>query len=363
MPSRLLALLLCLLVSGCANLAYYAQAVGGQLRVMTAARPISQVMIDPATDPKLREELRKASAIREFASRELELPDNGSYRSYADLGRPYVVWNVFAAPEFSVEPKKWCPPFVGCVSYRGYYDKKAAERFAEELRQQGFDTYLGGVPAYSTLGFFDDPLLNTFLRFGEREVARILFHELAHQRIYARGDSAFNESYATAVENEGMRRWLGRTGTPEQLRDFMTRQERKAQFQRLVADYRDKLRDLYALSLPPEETRRAKAALFAEMKNAYADLKASWGGQGAYDQWFSQALNNAALSSVSLYTQWVPAFAALLAQEEGSLPRFYRRVAALAELSKSERTAALDELLPKATTSSAAEPAPLMPGP
>lgn len=356
MLSLILATTLCLLAGGCTNIAYYAQAVEGQIRLMASTRPIPEVVVDAATDPGLRRRLERASAIREFASRELALPDNGSYRAYSDLGRPYVVWNVFAAPEFSVEPQQWCLVFIGCVSYRGYYDKNDADLYAGDLRQAGADTYVGGVPAYSTLGYFNDPVLNTFLRFGDVEVARIVFHELAHQLVYAEGDSAFNESFATTVENEGMRRWLMRSATPERLRDFETQQERKAQFHRLVSDSRDKLRAIYISSLAPDAKRRAKTEGFAEMKRTYADLKATWGGYGGYDQWFSQPLNNAALGSVALYTQWLSAFHAVLEQEGGSLPRFYLRVAALAHLPKTERSAALDQLLPNATASS--EPTP-----
>lgn len=347
----MLATTLCLLVVGCTNIAYYAQAVAGQVRLMAATRPIPEVVNDAATDPGLRQQLERAISVREFASRELALPDNGSYRSYSDLGRPFVVWNVFAAPELSVEPQQWCMIFVGCVNYRGYYDKNAADLYASELRQTEVDTYVGGVPAYSTLGYFNDPVLNTFLRFGDQEVARIIFHELAHQLVYAEGDSAFNESFATIVENEGMHRWLTRSATPERLRDFEMQQARKAQFHRLVADTRDKLRGIYVSSLTPDAKRRAKTEAIAEMKRAYADLKASWGGYGGYDQWFSQPLNNAALGSVTLYTQWVPAFRALLEQEGGDLPRFYLRVSALAHLPKAERSAALDQLLTSRTAS------------
>jgi len=366
MLRSILAMTLCPLVVGCANIAYYAQAVGGQMQLMATTRPIAEVVNDAATDPALRRQLERASAIREFASRELALPDNGSYRFYSDLGRPYVAWNVFAAPEFSLEPQQWCLVVIGCVKYRGYYDKNDAELYASELRQAGADTYVGGVPAYSTLGYFDDPVLNTFLRFGDQEVARIVFHELAHQLVYAEGDSAFNESFATAVENEGLRRWLAQSAAPERLRAFETQQERKAQFHRLVADCRDKLRAVYQSALAPDPMRSAKKAVIAEMKRTYASLKASWGGYGGYDQWFNQPLNNAALGSVSLYAQWVPAFHALLEQEGGNLPRFYQRVAALAQLPKSERTAELDQLRPSRTAASEATPSrapqPAVPG-
>ncbi len=347
---------LCLLVAGCTNIAYYAQAVGGQMRLMAGTRPISEVVNDTATEPGLRQQLEQAIAIREFASRELALPNNGSYRSYADLERPYVVWNVFAAPEFSLEPQQWCMVFIGCVNYRGYYDKYDADLYAGELRQAGADTYVGGVSAYSTLGYFNDPVLNTFLRFGDHEVARIIFHELAHQLVYAEGDSAFNESFATVVENEGMHRWLNKLAAPEKLRDFEKQQERKAQFHRLVADCRDKLRVIYVSSLAPDAKRHAKTEVTAELKQNYTDLKASWGGYGGYDQWFNQPINNAVLGSVTLYTQWVPAFQALLEEEGGSLPRFYLRVAALARLTKTERSAALNQFLP--SRKAATEPSP-----
>ncbi|MCX7170135.1 MAG: aminopeptidase [Proteobacteria bacterium] len=345
MLSLILATTLSLLLAGCTNIAYYAQAVEGHLRLMAATRPIPDLVSDAATDPELRQQLAQTSAIREFASRELGLPNNGSYRAYADLRRPYAVWNVFAAPEFSVDPQQWCLMFVGCINYRGYYDKNDADRYAADLRQAGADTYVRGVPAYSTLGYFNDPVLNTFLRFGDQEVARIIFHELAHQLVYAQGDSTFNESFATAVENEGMRRWLAQS-MPERLRDFETQQERKAQFARLVADHRDKLRAIYASTLAPDAMRRAKAEVLAGMRQTYAELKMRWGGYAGYDPWFSQPLNNAALGSITLYTQWVPAFRALLEREEGNLPGFYRRVAELARLPKSERAAALNLLLP-----------------
>lgn len=341
-----LSLALGLLLTGYTSFGYYAQAVGGHLNVMRSARPIEEVLQDPATTAALRKKLEEVHTIREFASRELALPDNGSYRAYADLGRPFVVWNVFAAPELSVELEKWCMIFVGCVSYRGYYDRDEAERYAGELRKQGFDTYVGGVAAYSTLGFFSDPLLNTVLRLGNAETARIIFHELAHQLVYVRDDTVFNESFAAAVEEEGMRRWLARAGNQDQQQAYLARQQRRLQFTQLVMRYRDKLRTLYAEPLPEDEKRRVKAATIAELRQSYGELKRSWGGDSAYDHWFNQDLNNARLASLSLYTQFTPAFQALLEQEGHDLPRFYRRVAELARLSKAERSAVLGVATP-----------------
>jgi predicted aminopeptidase len=339
-----LACALLLGLGGCANLAYYAQAVGGHMQVMHSARPIPRLIESPDTAPALREKLVTVADIRDFASRELALPDNGSYRSYGDLGRPYVVWNVFAAEEFSVEPEKWCMLVVGCVNYRGYYSRQAAERFAETLREKGLETYVAGIPAYSTLGFFDDPVLNTFLRFGEQEVARTIFHELAHQVAFVRGDTTFNESFATTVENEGMRRWLARHGNAEERRAFLNRKERKANFLALLRDYRERLREIYARPWPSPEKRQAKERTLAELQRGYADLRARWGGQGSYDLFFDGGVNNAKLGSVSLYTSRVPAFEALLEQENHNLPRFYDRVKKMARMDKDERRAVLDSL-------------------
>jgi len=341
MSKKLLIVLLALLLAGCASLGYYAQAVGGHLKMMGASRPIEEILQDPATDPLLKNKLENTHAIREFASRELALPDNNSYRSYADLGRPFVVWNVFAAPEFSVEPEKWCMIFVGCVSYRGYYDRDEAERYAAGLRETGFDTYVGGVPAYSTLGYFSDPVLNTFLRYGDTETARTIFHELAHQLVFVEGDTAFNESFAATVENEGLRRWFARNDAPVKQEDFAVQQRRKEQFVLLVGEYRGKLRALYASSQSREEMRRAKAEIIAEMKRAHGALKKDWGGDARYDKWFDQDLNNARIASLGLYTQLVPAFEAMLEKEGRDLPRFYQRVAELSRLSRVERLVVL----------------------
>lgn len=342
MADRLLAIVLSLLLVGCTSVGYYAQAVSGHLKVMSAARPIEEILRDPAADPALKTRLAYLLAAREFASRELALPDNGSYRGYADLGRPFAVWNVFAAAEFSVEPKTWCMAFVGCVGYRGYYDRAEAERYADELRSSGLDAYVAGVAAYSTLGYFSDPVLNTFLRLGDLEAARVIFHELAHQVVFIDGDTGFNESFAATVENEGLRRWFVSNGSPEQQQVFAAQQQHTAQFAKLVEEYRGKLRTLYATHQNPEEMRRAKAEIFAEMQQAYVATKQAWGGDSRYDKWFEQRLNNAKVASVGLYTQLVPAFETLLEQEGRDLPRFYKRVAALARLPRAERQAVLN---------------------
>jgi predicted aminopeptidase len=334
-----------LLVAGClaacSTLGYYWQAADGQWELERKARPITEVMADPATPADLQLQLTRVQAIRDFASRDLALPENGSYRKYADLKRPYVVWDVFAAEEFSVVPRQWCFPVAGCVGYRGYFAQADAERFAAELKAKGYDVYVGGVPAYSTLGWMDDPVLNTFVRYPETELARLVFHELAHQVVYVKGDSTFNESFAVAVELEGVRRWVAGHGAPEQQTAFEQAQARRRDFAELIARTRERLREMYASDLTPERKRAAKLQALETMRAEYQALRASWNGFGGYDWWFAQPVNNAQLASVAIYTQLVPGFQALLAGEGGNLPRFYASVRDLARLPEAERAARL----------------------
>lgn len=344
----MLAAMLASPLTGCGNIAYYAQAVGGHFDVMGATRPIVDIIRDPASDPVLRRQLEDVLAIREFASRELALPDNNSYRSYADLGRPYVVWNVFAAPEFSLQPKSWCMLMVGCVNYRGYYAREDAERLAADLRQDGYDTYVGGVTAYSTLGWFDDPVLNTFMSKGTLEVARIVFHELVHQLVFVKNDSTFNESFATAVENEGMSRWMVKHATAGQRAAFEAQRALKAGFAKLMQDYRKKFEALYAMPGPDGPRRQAKAELLDALRRDYAELLAGPGHHPGDGKLPGAEFNNARLVSFSLYHQLVPAFEVLLDQENHDLAHFYRRVVELAALDKEARCRALTALLPPA---------------
>jgi len=331
---------------GCTTLSYYGQAVVGHLDVVSRSQSIEARLADPATPPELRAQLARALEIREFATRELGLPDNGSYRAYADLGRPYVVWNVFAAPEFSVEPRQSCFPVVGCVSYRGYYAQADADAFAAGLGAEGYDVFVYGVPAYSTLGWFDDPVLNTFVRYPDAELARLVFHELAHQLVYVKGDTMFNESFAVAVEEEGVRRWLERHGTAESRAAYAAMRARRAEFVRLVLDYRARLEAFYREPLPEDAKRAGKARLLARMEADYRALKAErWGGWGGYDRWFERGVNNAQLASVATYEELVPAFRALLAREGGDMGRFYAEVRRLAGLDARAREAALAALV------------------
>jgi predicted aminopeptidase len=320
---------------------YYWQAIGGQFELLRKREPISEVIEEAGVDADLRSALTRIAAIRRFAVDELELPDNGSYTTYVALDRNYVVWNVVAADEFSVEPRRWCFPFAGCVAYRGYFDRMDAEDFAAELEEQGLDTYTGGSNAYSTLGYFDDPVLSTMVNGGEQYVASVLFHELAHQRVYIKDDSEISEAFAMVVEELGTERWLMRNATQADLDRYRQRRARRAQFGELITAQQERLRELYSQGAPGEELRAAKARAFDQLRSDYAVLKASWGGAADYDAWFAAELNNAALASVATYTQWVPALKARL--DEVGLAAFYADAAALAKLDAGERAARLHE--------------------
>jgi predicted aminopeptidase len=320
---------------------YYWQTAAGQFDLLSRARSIHDV-IDETDDAGLRIRLQRVKTMREFASHQLGLPSNGSYTRYADLGRPFVTWNVFATPELSLNPKTWCFPIAGCVNYRGYFKETEAKDEAARLKEDGDDVYIGGVPAYSTLGYFDDPILSSFVRWPESDVARLIFHELAHQLIYVPGDSVFNESYASMVEEVGLERWLAHEHNTELLGQFERTQHERAVFKELVRTTRARLADVYASHAPAPQKRKEKAAAFAAMKVAYDKAKAEDPGLIGYERWFSQAPNNASLSAIALYTDRVPAFRAILREEGDNLNRFYGRVRALAKLTKPERDRVLD---------------------
>jgi predicted aminopeptidase len=309
-------ILLAFLLAGCETLSYYMQAISGHLNVLAQARPLDTWLADPHTKPELRARLETARRIREFASSRLALPANASYASYADLQRPYVVWNVYAAAEFSVEAKQECFPFTGCVSYRGFFSEAEARRHAERLRAQGYDVHVGGVPAYSTLGWFDDPLLSTFIGYSDAQLARLVFHELAHQVAYSRDDTTFNESFAVAVEEEGVRRWLEAESRGPELATFRAAQARKRQLAARVEETRQRLKGVYLSDASADEKRRVKAEEFTKLRAEYGAIVPS-------------QPSNAFLVSISVYTQLVPAFEKLLA-ESGSLESFYDRVRKLA---------------------------------
>ena len=318
----LLATVLIMLCAGCESISYYGQAIGGHLKLMAAARPIDSLIDDPSTPPGLKARLETAQRIRQYASRELHLPDNGSYLSYADLNRRFAVYNVFAAPKFSVDPKPECFPFTGCVAYRGFYSEDAARRHAAKLREQGYDVYVGGVLAYSTLGWFDDPLLSTFIRYPDSQVARLVFHELAHQVVYAKNDTTFNESFAVVVEEAGVRRWLESEGREAELTAFHDAQARKRDLAARIKETRERLKLVYGSNLTDAQKLEQKRAEFDRLR-------------GSFPQFVPAEPNNAFLVSISLYNELVPALERVLAAS-GSLDEFYRQARALAA-NESER--------------------------
>lgn len=346
-----LALLAVALLTGC-QAGYYAQAVRGHLQIVHRQEPIAELLQKPGTSEPLKARLRLLLAMREFAARELRLPVSGHYLRYADLGRSNVVWNVTATPEFSMTPKDWWYPVVGRLAYRGYFVESAARRHAAELATQGFDVDVGGVQAYSTLGWFRDPVLNTFIQEPETELAELLFHELAHQRLFVSGDTDFNEAFAEAVGEEGTRRWLRAKHGEAGVREYEAHLRRKADFTRLVTGAHDQLAALFlaagtgmkspreVASLPGEqlaELRVRKQAILDQLRRDYESLRVTWGGRTDYQRWFRRPLNNARLNDVDAYYRLVPAFHRLLQAQGGDLEAFYREAGASGKLEKAER--------------------------
>ena len=331
-----------LLLNGCSSMGYYGQLAEGQWQLLRARQPVAQVIADSATQPVLRQRLQFAEQARVFASEHLKLPDNGSYRVYADLGRPYVVWNVFATPELSLQPVTHCFPIAGCVAYRGYYQQGDARGAAALMRQEGLDVYVGGVEAYSTLGWFDDPILSSMVGWGDERLATVIFHELAHQRFYVQDDTEFNESFATFVEQEGSRQWRMARGLGA-VEDGSVKQ--REGFTRLILASRERLQAIYAGPLDEAGKRAAKQAEFERLRTEYREVRdREWAGDRRFDAWIYAPMNNAKLLPFGLYDQWVPAFSRLFKDVGGDWARFYRRVEALGRLSIEERKAALTRL-------------------
>ena len=329
------------LIAGSNSGCYLLQSARGQLSLMARREPIDTLIAEPSTPAPLRERLSEVRQIRRFASVELGLPDNGSYRSYADLGRPYAVWNVVAAPEFSLQPKTWCYPVAGCVAYRGYFAEGGARAYADRLRRAGLDVSVEGVAAYSTLGHFDDPVLNTMVGWSDTDLAAIIFHELTHQLIYVAGDSSFDEALATTVEEEGLRRWLRAAGRDAELGRLAQRRRRILEVVGLLEGARAELASIYASDLPVAAKRARKRAAFDELRRAYAARTAQWGAHPPFADWFAGGLDNARLASIATYYDCVPGFERELARAQGDLGAFYRRVRTLADLPKDQRDSQL----------------------
>ena len=366
---RLLGLGLLLVVltgTGCHTTSYVSQAIRGQHQIWKRQEPIETLLASEKTPPALKHQLALILQLRKFAEHELKLPANGHYLRYADLERRFVVWNVYAAPEFSLTPKSWWYPVVGSLDYRGYFSEEKARAHAAELRARGFDTYVGGVTAYSTLGWFRDPVLNTFIHEPEADLADLLFHELAHQRLFIPGDTEFNEAFATAVAEEGTRRWMESRTNATALAEYRRQSRRTAEFVELVAQARGQLNALYTnasttlstrVSNPeerPRQLRLEKQRIVEELREGYAELKQRWGGQRDYDVWFSQPLNNAQLNTVDTYYRLVPMFRGLLRNLNGDLEKFFATVESLRKMKKEERRVHLARLA-AATAQAASE--------
>jgi predicted aminopeptidase len=345
-------LLAALAMSGCQALSYYGQAIKGQYEIVARQESIEKLLADPQTPVALRAKLQLVQRLRSFAAKDLQLPVDGHYQRYVDVHRPFVVWNVEAAPEFSLEPKTWWYPFAGSLEYRGYFSERGARHYAARLGKKGYDVYVGGVEAYSTLGWFKDPVLNTFISHPEPDLAETLFHELGHQRVFASGDTDFNEAFATTVGQEGARRWLRAQGDQAAGENYLAELRRTREFAHLIANTRGRLESLYGdewtengkveavnkrRTKPPELLRRDKQALIGRLRQEYAQLKAQWGGDTEYDAWFAGPVNNAQLNSVAAYYDLVPGFERLLALNGGDLEKFYQAANRLARQPKTER--------------------------
>lgn len=311
-------------LSSCQTLDFYTQAVGGQMEILRKSRPIGPILAAPDTGPKLRKQLASVEDIRRFASDHLSLPGDESYGRYADLGRPYVTWVLYAAPEFSLEPKSWWYPTLGKLDYRGFFKESDAEDLAKELRAGGYDVQVGGVEAYSTLGWFHDPVLNTFVDAADVDLAELIFHELTHRKLFRSGDTMFNESLANAVAEEGVRRWLRHQGRHADLKKFEARLVRRAEFYDRIGRTRAALEKLYASGLPEETMRRRKAELFGDLRDRFRELRRRWGGRGL-EGWLKRDINNADLVSLATYHEHVPTFHKLLADCGGDLDLFFKR--------------------------------------
>jgi predicted aminopeptidase len=333
--------------SGCTSLRYYRQAIHGEYQILAHRQSIDRLVASPKTPEKLKQQLQLVQHLLVFANAELHLPVDHSYSKYVDVHRKYVVWDVQAAPEFSLAPKTWWYPVLGRLAYRGYFSEKAARECGDRLMKQGFDVYVDGVEAYSTLGWFKDPVLNTWVDMQESELAELLFHELGHQRVFVNGDTDFNEAFATTVGEEGTRRWLRAKGNLQAIEQYNSERNRDRQFVYLVTSTRERLAQVYAsaASSTPDESRRRKKEVFDELSRDYTTLKTQWGGYSGYDAWFSQQLNNAKLNTVANYYDYVPAFEFILEANGNDLNAFYEAVRRIGKQPIEERHKDLQKYL------------------
>lgn len=345
MTKPLLIIVASLLLQGCSSAGYYWEKIQGHAELLNKQQPVQEVIDNPQTDSSVKDFLSNTQQARDFASKVLMLPDNNSYRNYVDVGRDYVVWTVVATPPYSIKPKEWCFLIVGCLTYRGYFSKQAADKFATTLKEQGMDVYVSGVKAYSTLGWFDDPLLSTMLYKSEAHRVGIIFHELAHQKIYVENDTAFNEAFATSVELEGIKAWFKRTDNPLKFKKYLIAKKRDKEFKSLLKNTRKELTELYESKPSPEQMQTAKVRTFLHLQSSYIIFKRKWNNYSGYDRWMQQGLNNAHLALVATYNNWVPAFQRLFKKANSDYKVFYSEVERLTSLDKMQRKKQLEELM------------------
>lgn len=347
---RLLLLTSALTLGGCSTVGYYSQAVTGHLKLMSARQSIEKLLAADDTDPELRGKLQTLVDARRYAVTALALPENDSYSTYVETGRRAITWNVVATEEFSMRANTWCFPVAGCVNYRGYFDRQDAEKFAASLADKSYDITIGGASAYSTLGWFDDPVFDTMLRGDDLRYVGTLFHELAHQVLYVQDDSNFNEAFASFVEQIGVRKWLEDNQQAARIDEYDASLGRAGEFVGLLKNTREALLELYQQPLAEVEMRKRKQDVFGEMRQEYEILKASWGGYGGYDGWFKRELNNARLIAVATYRRFVPAFKAMYIEADSDLLQFYILAEQISALPVEQRQAAMKDYLEMAVT-------------
>lgn len=330
-------LLLIVFSTSCTTLSYYRQSITGHLDIINRSQPIETLLKDQNLKAELRNKLQQSIKIREYASDVLFLPANDSYSSYVDLERRYVLWNVVATPEFSLVPLKWCYLIVGCLTYRGYFSKDDATTYAAQLKLEGYDIHIAGVTAYSTLGWFDDPVINTMLQYDITFLAKVIFHELAHQLIYFTDDTEFNEAFADTVAEYGVRHWLIDENLNNKAEDFEQSLKREKEFNQLVLKYKLELENLYQTPQGKNKLLLKKQTIFQDMKSDYEKLRISWNGPDDYKTWFNSGLNNAKLALVLTYKDLVPDFFEILNNENYDLKQFYQAISQLEDCNKTER--------------------------
>ncbi len=334
--------LLLLTLQGCTDTRYYLQSVSGQLEILQKRQDINSLLVDQGLDPVLRERLELVQKMRKFAVKDLKLPDTSSYTGYTDLKRNYVVKNLVAAPEFDTQLHSWCYPVIGCATYRGYFDQNMLTRREQDMKARGFDTYIASVPAYSTLGWFDDPVLNTVLHWPDHLLAGLIFHELAHQRIYVDGDTMFNESFATAVEQIGTTLWIMNTNSAVTVAQYNESIERKNEVLQLIQKTHKNLELLYQTNSTHLKMREIKKIIFDDLKKHYTTLRETWDSDPGFDDWVSTDMNNAKLGSMLNYHSHVDAFIQLFRNNSSDLERFYHQVEVLSSLPQTKRNQRLD---------------------